>query len=118
MGIIDRFPLTKEVFEDKVIGVGARKQQVLIIFRKTMQEMNEWCMENYGANFDTVYELLKAMTLTEWRECMKQLGEKGNPTAMAYVSSKLDEDDASGLAAIKFNVNLKMENSNNEESGS
>ena len=114
--IIDRFPLTREVFEDKVMGVGAKKQQVFIIFRKTVQEMNEWCRQEYGMDYDTVYELMKQMVFAEWKETLKALGEKGNPTAMAYVCNKLDEEDNGGVAAINFNVNLNVENNDDKHS--
>ena len=114
MGIIDRFPLTREVFEDKLMSVGAKKQQIFVVFRKTPEEMNEWCRQEYGMDFDTVYELMKQMVFAEWKETLKALGEKGNPTAMAYVCNKLDEEDGGGIATISFNVNLRTENDNDK----
>ena len=110
MSIIDRFPLDKETFEDKVIGIGTRKDVVLTIFRKTEEEMNTWCMENYGLNFKTTYELLKQMTYAEWKECLKGLGEKGNPTAMSIMQERLAEDLEESTNGIVFNVNVKVEN--------
>lgn len=107
--ILDRFPLTKEVFEDKVIGIGTKKEVVMKIFRKSMEEMNDWCQENYGLDFNTTYELLKQMTYAEWKECLKNLGIKGNPTAMSIMQERLaDEDDASSNSIV-FNVNVNVE---------
>lgn len=109
MSIIDRFPLTKEVFEDKVIGIGTRKDVVLKIFQKTEEEMNTWCEENYGLNFRTTYELLKQMTYAEWKECLKELGTRGNPTAMSIIQERLAEDAEEQISGMVFNVNVKVE---------
>jgi len=111
MSIIDRFPLTKETFEDKVIGIGTRMDVVLTIFRKTKEEMNDWCQENYGLDFKTTYELLKQMTYAEWKECLKQLGIRGNPTAMGIIQERLAEDLEESTNGIVFNVNVKVEDS-------
>lgn len=109
MSILDRFPLTKEVFEDKVIGIGTKKAVVLTIFQKTMEEMNAWCQENYGLDFDTTYELLKQMTYAEWKECLKVLGGRGNPTAMSIMQERLADEDEAQANGIVFNVNVKVE---------
>ena len=107
--ILDRFPLTKEVFEDKVIGIGTKKSVVCTIFRKSMEEMNTWCQENYGLDFNTTYELLKQMTYAEWKECLKALGVKGNPTAMSIMQERLADEDDAQANGIVFNVNVKRE---------
>ena len=110
--LLERFPLTKEVFEDKVIGIGAKKTVVCTIFRKTPQEMDSWCMENYGMDFNTTYEILKQLTYAEWKECLKALGEKGNPTAMSIMQERLAEDAEEQASGITFNVNVKVESDN------
>lgn len=109
MGLLDRYPLTKEVFEDKVIAVGAKKSVICTIFRKTEEEMNDWCTENYGMDFKTTYEILKQLTYAEWKECLKALGEKGNPTAMSIMQERLSEDLEEQTNGLVFNVNVTME---------
>lgn len=94
------------------MSVGAKKSQIYTVFQKTPEEMNEWCRENYGMDFATVYEIMKQMVFAEWKETLKELGEKGNPTAMAYVCSKLDEEDSGGFAKISFEVNVRKEDEN------
>lgn len=109
MSLLDKFPLTKEVFEEKVIGVGTKKNVVLTIFRKSMEEMNTWCMENYGMDFNTTYEILKQLTYAEWKECLKVLGERGNPSAMSIMQDRLAEDLEEQTNGMVFNVNLTVE---------
>lgn len=117
MGLIDKYPLTKEIFEDKVIGVGAKKKVVCTIFRKTEAELDEWCMQEYGMDFKTTYEILKQLTYAEWKQCLKSLGEKGNPTAMSIMQERLSEDAEEQASGIVFNVNVKVENENDKSCG-
>lgn len=117
MYLLDRFELTKEVFETKVIGIGANKRAICTIFRKTEKEMDEWCMKEYGMNFKTTYEILKQLTYAEWKECLRVLGEKGNPTAMSIMQEKLASDVDEDASSIVFNVNVKMEGDDDKYCG-
>ena len=117
MGIIERFPLTKEVFEDKVIGMGTKMNVVCTIFQKTPSEMDQWCIENYGMNFKTTYEILKQLVYAEWKECLKGLGMKGNPTAMSIMQERLAEDAEEQANGITFNVNVRLESDDEKYCG-
>ena len=110
MSLIDRYPLTQEIFEDKIIAVGAKKNVICTIFRKTPEEMDAWCQEVYQMDFNTTYEILKQLTYMEWKECLKALGTKGNPTAMTIMQERLAEDAEEQASGIVFNVNVKVEN--------
>ena len=117
MSLLDRYPLNKEIFEDKVIGVGAKKNVVCTIFRKSPKEMDEWCKQEYGMDFNTTYEILKQLTYAEWKECLKALGEKGNPTAMTIMQERLAEDAEEQTSGVVFNVNVKVETDNEKYCG-
>lgn len=82
-------PLTKERFE-RSIAVGSRLREIMTLFNKTQNEMDDWCRENYGANFVTVYDILMQDAAERYLETLKSLGEmRGNQTALNIVSQFL-----------------------------
>ena len=76
--------------------------------------MDEWCQKEYDMDFNTTYEILKQLTYVEWKECLKALGEKGNPTAMSIIQERLAEDAEEQASGIVFQVNVKVENENDK----
>lgn len=100
--ILDEYQLTVEKFEG-AIAVGRNKLQILTMFQKTAREMDEWCKENYnGANFEYVYEVVKQVTLNEYFDCMKELGFRGNPSAMAIINAAIQNLEAGNVMKIVF----------------
>ena len=100
--ILDDYKLTVEKFEG-AIAVGRNMHQICLMFQKTTKEMDEWCKENYnGANFAYVYEVVKQMTLNEYFEMMKELGYRGNPSAMAIINAAIQNLDAGNTLKIVF----------------
>jgi len=100
--ILDDYQLTVEKFEG-AIAVGRTKYQILTMFQKTSKEMDDWCKENYhGANFEYVYEVVKQLTLNEYFEMMKELGYRGNPSAMAIINTAIQNLDANNTLRIVF----------------
>ena len=103
--ILDEYKLTVEKFEG-AIAVGRNQQQILTMFQKTGREMDEWCKENYnGANFNYVYEVIKQLTLNEYFEVMKELGYRGNPSAMAIINNAIQNLDSGNTIKIVFENN-------------
>ena len=100
--ILDEYQLTIEKFEGAV-AVGRNMQQICTMFQKTHKEMDEWCKENYnGANFQYVYEVVKQLTLNEYFEMMKELGFRGNPSAMAIINNAIQNLEGGNTLRIVF----------------
>ena len=97
------------------ISVGMKKAEILSAFNMATVDMNNWCMENYGMNFDTVFEVVRQVARGEYLDCLKELGVRGNPTAMSIIDKFVNNDDAGGNSGISFNVNVKMENSDDKK---
>ncbi|MCR4661734.1 MAG: hypothetical protein K5765_07045 [Clostridia bacterium] len=68
--------------------------------------MDLWCMENYkGCNFRYVYELVRQLTLKEYFEAMKELGFRGNPSALAIINNAIQRLDGGSTIKIVFDNN-------------
>ena len=103
--IIDENKLSVENFEG-AIAVGMNMQQILTMFQKNSREMDEWCKENYsGANFTYVYELVRQLTLKDYFETMKELGYRGNPSALAIINNAIQRLDSGNTIKIVFENN-------------
>lgn len=111
--ILDNYQLTIEKFEG-AIAVGRNMQQILTMFRKTSQEMDEWCQENYGGNYRYVYEVVKQMTLNEYFEAIKELGFRGNPGALNIINNAIKNLDGDNTIKIVFE-NGSVNNENDED---
>lgn len=100
--IIDENKLSVENFEG-AIAVGMNMQQILTMFQKNSREMDEWCKANYnGANFPYVYELVRQLTLKDYFEAMKELGYRGNPSALAIINNAIQRLDSGSTIKIVF----------------
>lgn len=108
--ILDKYILNKDNFEG-AIAVGAKPQEILTMFQKTGTEMDVWCGENYGiASFHTVWECVRQAAYVEFMQCVKALGERGNPSALGIISKAINEhNDADKVVQIVFKNNLKEE---------
>ena len=109
--ILDEYELTVEKFES-TIAVGMNMQQILTIFQMTGAEMDKWCQEHYnGCRFARVYEVIRQMTLKEYFDVMKELGYRGNPSALAIINTAIQKLDAGNTIKIVFeNGGVKEEN--------
>ena len=112
--ILDEYELTIEKFEG-AIAVGRNMQQILTMFQKTGAEMDNWCKENYnGCNFSRVYEVIRQVTLNEYFNVMRELGYRGNPSALNIINNAIQELDGSNTFKIVFE-NSGVVNEENED---
>lgn len=114
--ILDGITLNKGRFE-AYIACGLRKTEILTAFSNISGgQMDAWCQQNYnGLDFNTCYEIIRQNTRAEYYDALKDLGLKGNPTAMAIVERFADREDGDGSSGMVFNVNVKVESSNDKE---
>lgn len=108
--ILKNTQLNIENFED-YIAVGTKPQQILTVFRKTGKEMDEWCKEAYGiASFHTIYEMVRQAIYKEFLETVKELGCRGNPSALNIINQAISDHENDNVVKIVFENGLKEEN--------
>lgn len=109
--IIDENKLSVEKFEG-AIGVGMNMQQLLTMFQMDSKSMDEWCKQNYnGCDFKYVYELVRQLTLKDYFEACRELGFRGNPSALAIINNAIQRLDSGNTIKIVFaNDGVKTEN--------
>ena len=114
--ILDDYKLTVEKFES-VISHGMNMQQVLTIFQKTSKEMDDWCKENYnGCNFARVYEVVRQAALSDFFDACRELGYRGNPSALAIINNAIQRLDSGNTIKIVFaNQGVTEENEDDKE---
>ncbi len=113
--IFDDYKLTVDKFEG-AIGTGRNMSQIATMFQKTSKEMDEWCNENYGHDFKYVYEAVRQMVLNEYFEAMKDLGYRGNPSALNIINNAIQRLDSENVIKIVFdNNNVKEETEEDKE---
>ena len=105
--ILDEITLDKENFEG-AIAVGMTKAAICTMFGKTSGEMDHWCMDNYrGLNFSTVFEMVKQCAYKEFLGVVKELGYRGNPSALNIINAAINENAANNVTKIVFASDLK-----------
>lgn len=97
------------------ISVGMKKSEILTAFNVTTEEMEEWCLVNYNMNYNTVFEVVRQIARGEYLDCLKDLGVKGNPTALSIVDRFVNSDDNGGNTGMVFNVNVRTESSDDKK---
>lgn len=111
--ILDKYKLSnpeaQEVFEN-CISVGITMSQLLIAFRCTAKEMDDWCLEKYGMNFQTTFDAIKQGAISEYLDCVHALGIRGNPSALNIINEALRGMQNTGTVKIVFETNLPEEN--------
>lgn len=111
--ILDRYNLNtpegKEKFEG-CIAVGLTLPQLLVAFRKRLDEMDVWCLKTYGMDFKSTYEAIKMGAIGEYLECVNALGLRGNPSALGIINEALRGVNNSGTVKIVFDNNVELEN--------
>ena len=125
--LLDECALNKPNFEAQ-IGLGASKKEVLEMFAislspedlgesATYAMLDKWCKENYnGLGFGHVYDILQAATLEKFKDCMMELGIRGNPSAIAIMNEVIRKKESS-VVEVKFVNELPLEKENGLENG-
>lgn len=108
--------LTRERFED-CIAVGSTMKEIQVLFQKTNDELSNWCMKEYGANFQTVYDVLLQDATQKYITTLKRLGEeRGNQTAINIVSQFLINKSAQDkVVKIVFDGSIPEEIDDDEQ---
>lgn len=112
--ILERHKLTIENFED-AIAVGMSAQQVRTMFNVTNGELDAWCMENYKHNFSTTWEIIRQATYQEFLGIVRELGYRGNPSALNILNSNISSHAADNIVKIVFDNNMKKEDEKDKE---
>ena len=113
--ILDGISLNKARFEG-YIACGLKKNEILTALNITAPEMDKWCEENYnGHNFNTVFEMIRQLTRGEYLDAVRDLGLKGNPTALSIIDRVVNNDNADETSGMVFNVNVKVESDNDKQ---
>lgn len=114
--ILDEVVLDKFNFEG-AIAVGMTKAQILTMFHVNSGDMDRWCMENYkGLNFSTVFEIVKQCCYKEFLNTVKELGYRGNPSALNIINNAINEQAANNVVKIVFDNNgLGLESEKDKE---
>lgn len=114
--ILDGLTINKGRFE-AYIACGLRKSEILTAFSATNAgDLDAWCKQNYnGLDFSTCYEIIRQNTRAEYYDALKELGLKGNPTAMAIVERFADREGDNGGSGMVFNVNVKVETNDDKK---
>lgn len=108
--ILDEYTLDIENFEG-AIAVGMSPSQLLTMFQKTSREMDEWCVSNYGKDFKYVYEVVRQLTLNAYFNTVRDLGFRGNPSALAIINNAIQRLDSGSTIKIVFdNKAVGLEN--------
>mgnify|MGYP003294900264 CR=1 FL=1 len=122
--LLDECALNKVNFEG-AIGLGASKKEVLEMFALSLSPddlgeganyamLEKWCQENYnGLGFGHVYDLIQAATLKKFKDCMMELGIRGNPSAIAIMNEVIRKKESS-VVEIKFVSDLPREEAEDE----
>lgn len=112
--ILDNITMNKTRVEG-YIACGMKSSEILTIYNVSGIEMDKWCMEEYGMPWKTVFEVVRQATRGEYLDTVRDLGLKGNPTALSIVDRVINGDNADETTGVVFNVNVKVENSDDKE---
>ena len=112
--VLDRLTLNKTRLEG-YIACGMKSGEILTVYNKTGAEMDEWCMKEYGMPWKTVFELVRQVARGEYLDTVKDLGLKGNPTALSIVDKVINNENADETTGMVFNVNVKVETNDDKE---
>ena len=112
--ILDNVTLNKGRVEG-YIACGMKSSEILTIFNISSIEMDKWCEEEYGMNWKTAFELLRQATRGEYLDVVRDLGLKGNPTALSIVDRVINNDNGDETSGMVFNVNVRVETDNDKK---
>ena len=112
--ILDGIKLNKTRVEG-YIACGMKSSEILTIFNVDSVAMDKWCTEEYGMPWKTVFELIRQATRGEYLDTVKDLGLRGNPTALSIIDRVINNDNADEVSGMVFNVNEKVESDNDKQ---
>jgi len=112
--ILDKLTLNKTRVEG-YIACGMKSSEILTIYHISGAEMDKWCEQEYGMNWKTAFELLRQATRGEYLDMVRDMGLKGNPTALAIVDKVINGDNADETSGMIFNVNVKVESADDKQ---
>lgn len=96
------FNLSKDDFET-LVAYFTPKDDILKILGTNIGDMENWCRDNYGLNFDEVYDNLLALARAQGRMMITRLANAGNNTAMGIFSkhfAKYEEEQSNKADTI------------------
>lgn len=117
--ILDKYTLNQETFEG-AIAVGRTPSQMLAMFNVTSREMDEFCEKTYGKgrNFKLIYEWVRQGTVYEYLQCVKELGLRGNPSALGIIDRAIQKDEAQSTVKIEFVADMPEAGDDDKEDDS
>jgi hypothetical protein len=116
--ILDKYTLNQETFEG-AIAVGRTPSQMLAMFNVTSREMDEFCEKTYGrGDFKLIYEWVRQCTVDEYLQCVKELGLRGNPSALGIIDRAIQKDEAQSTVKIEFVADMPEAGDDDKEDDS
>ena len=106
--ILNQYELSVETFEG-AIAVGRSKHQILSMFNISDKDMNQFCQQNYGHDFNLVYEWVRQCTVDSYLHAVHELGMRGNPSALGIIDRAIQKDESMNTVKIEFVNNLPIE---------
>lgn len=105
ISILNEYKIDEDHFET-AICVGRSIYEIQIMFGMTNQELDKWVREHYnGMPLQTVYDRIKMAAIADFYEVMRDLGYRGNPSAMHIINEALN-----GYAEEQKTVKIVFEN--------
>lgn len=105
ISILDESKIDIDHFET-AIAVGRSIQEIQTLFGMERGELDAWVKEHYnGMPLQTVYDRIKMAAITDFYEVMRDLGYRGNPSAMHIINEALN-----GYAEEQKTVKIVFEN--------
>ena len=118
--LLNECVLNKKNFEG-FVGLGHSKKEILQVFALSLSpedlgesadyaKLDKWCKDNYdGLGFDQVFNLLQAITLKKFEDCMLDLGIRGNPSAIAIMNEVIRKKENNSIVTINYVNQLPLE---------
>lgn len=97
-----------DMFEN-LIDAWTPKEDVCTILQATHQELDAFCKECYGYDFDRTYSILKAISMMGMRKSVSTLAKAGNSSALVIAAknfAELNDGGNDGQINITFKNDL------------
>ena len=108
MSLLDEYQLNQENFEKCIVNC-LKMPQLLIIFRVTQKEMDEWCLKEYGNNFQTTFEVLRQIAVEKFANTLGHLSIRGNNTAINIIDRMMNDAQQDKVVKVVFDNKLQAE---------
>lgn len=105
ISILDESKIDIDHFE-AAIAVGRSIYEIQTMFGMDRKQLEDWVHEHYnGMPLQTVYDRIKMIAVSQFYEVMRDLGYRGNPSAMHIINEALN-----GYAEEQKTVKIVFEN--------